>query len=208
MKLISNNCASAYYYKIKNLTYNHPFMWSLIDAAEFINFIKEYDNINYENYKLFELTKNIFNNFIEIDNKIKNKRKIYGLNIDNKFNIYYTHFLYDDSKKEPINIGPDKFYYKNDEYLLSFYKKYYNLSNDKPVFLVFGYEHNNWTEQKIKEITKLNCKYKIIIISKWNIISSDNKNKLIIIDDLKTGFPNPGKVIEKYIKEIDNFIEG
>lgn len=207
MKLISNNCAAAYYYKLKNLTYNHPFMWSLIDASDFIEFIKEYDNIHCDNCKLFEMKRNIFKNFVEIDRKIANKRKICGLHIDNKFNVYYTHFLYDKNKKESVNVGPDKFYYKNAEYVLSFYKKYCTLNDEQPIFLVIGYEHNNWTIQTIRELANLKSKYKIIMISKWNPPSADS-NKLIIVDDLKTGFPNPGKVVEKYIAEIDEFING
>lgn len=205
MKIISNNCAAAYYYKMKNLQYDHPFMWSLIDSYDFISLIQEYDNINFDNYKMFELTKNPFQQFMEIDKKIANNRKIYGLNIDKKLNVYYTHFLYDITKKTPTNIGPDKFYYKNDEYVVSFYKKYCKCNNETPVFLIVGYEHNNWSEQKANQLVELNSKYKIILISKWKVNNNDT-NKLNIIDNLKFGFPNSGKLIEKHIKEIDSFL--
>lgn len=206
MLVIGNNCCGGYFYLLNNKQFNNPFVWSVIDADDFIYLIQNYENINFKNIDFTELDINRFKSHIELTRKIKNKKHIMGLNIDNKITVYYTHYLYDKNMNKPTKVDIDILYSKNYEYV---YKKYIDRinripKNESPVFFIITYQKHNWTQQKLDKLLKTNIKYKIIIITQYKIQNKSN-NMYIIKDNLKEGDPN--KITKKYFTTIQNFIQ-
>lgn len=191
MQVIGNNCCGGYFYILAKERFNNPFMWSLIDADEFITLIRDYDKIDYDKINFTELQLNRFKYHIALKRKVNDNRHIIGLNIDNKFTIYYTHYLYDIAKEKPTKIDIDIFYRKNYEYV---YEKYIERKSrinkdDKPIFFIITYKKHNWSQDKVDKLLSLNTKYKIILITQYKIKLKPN-NIYVINDRLIDGDPN------------------
>lgn len=207
MQVIGNNCCGGYFYILSKERFNNPFIWSLIDADDFIRLICNYDKIDFDKINFTELHLNRFKYHSVLRKKVIDNKHIIGLDIDNKFTIYYTHYLYDASKKTPTKIDIDIFYYKNYEYV---YKKYIERKarvnkDDKPVFFIITYKKHNWTQDKVNKLLSLNTKYKIILITQYKIKTKPN-NIYVINDRLIEGDPN--KITKKYFEKIRNIITG
>ena len=52
MNIVCNNCGGADIYKLNKMEFNNPFIWCAIFADDMITLIKNWDNINFNNYKL------------------------------------------------------------------------------------------------------------------------------------------------------------
>lgn len=52
MILIGNNCSSGFTYRKLNKEYNHPFIWSCMDATNMLKLIDEFDSINWFNVSI------------------------------------------------------------------------------------------------------------------------------------------------------------
>lgn len=83
MNVICSSCVGARIYEYYKKQFNNPFIWCLIDGNNFINLIKEYNNINFSEFSI-SVTHKSRNTFVIYDNKIKTMypHYIYNKNIN------------------------------------------------------------------------------------------------------------------------------
>lgn len=205
MNLICNNCGGAYIYNLKNLEYNNPFMWCCIFADDMLTLISEYDNINFNNFDLIRLSKETAN----ANNWTDYKERIFGICIDNKLSVYFTHYLFGEYEKPKV-IEPNVFYFRNYEYVYNkFIKRTEKFIKNKedPIFLIITYKRHGWTDEKIKNLINMKLKYKVICITDKNIHSENDNLKIIKINDLNEKYKFPADAIYTNIKTIFSELE-
>lgn len=177
MNIIGNNCCGGYVYNMLNTEYENPFIWSVIFADDMLKLIENFDSINFDNYEMINLKKEITD---------KNKLgwwqpRIFGFLIDNTFSVYFIHVKYGTQIK-PTKIGTDIFYNKNYEYVYEKYEKRLKrmlTNNEEPKFLVIAYDYNGWSKEKIEKLVSLNTQHKILLITEENV-KTENPNIQII----------------------------
>jgi len=199
MNLISNTCLSALLTKdsIKQ-EYENPFCWNVIDFNSMYYLIKNFENINFNN---FDLTKDDKWNFTLV--------------IDNNIKVKYVHYLFDKNAKQIITKGPNVYYCKIWEYII---KKYIERTErmlkiqNKPIFIIGSIHHlkdHSYTENEILKICKICTEkgYKCIIANKNFDFSTKYPNiKFIKTKSTDKQFGNGGFAKEIYpqIKEYLN----
>lgn len=152
--IIANDCIGARCYEFLNLPFGNPFMWNRIYVDDFYNLIKNFSQLNFNN---FTLSSNI------IDGK-----ETFFIFIDSKIKIYYTHYIknnnYDVPTKQMRDEDDVNILYKNIEnYIIEKYTtrlKRMDLKQE-PIFILN--DKSNLTIDKIKEFIDLNTNYKIIL---------------------------------------------
>jgi hypothetical protein len=111
------------------------------------------------------------------------KNGMYYVNVDNKINIYYPHYIKDSKYKVPTRmengLSADIRYEKIEEYIKEKYEKRVSRMNkkEKPIFIIsqariddsFGYNNKN----NIEEFANMD-KYKTIILSNFDIPEKEN----------------------------------
>lgn len=197
MNLISNCCLIGDYCELKNIQYFTPFVWNTFFPDDIKILIKEYKNIDFFNIKLI---------------KYKDT-KFYGLNIDNKINCYYIHYLYADHEGLKRNIYLKEVTGRDiEKYIIESYKRRLSRLNlaETPKFLFITNRdahtkilQREETELEWNEIINLlnEYNYKGIIFTKFkNLIKTENVNIVNIEND------NPRQTLDANIAIIDNFI--
>lgn len=206
--LISNCCAASDLYRYNEKQFENPFMWNSILPNDLLNFIRNFEKINFNNFKL-------------IPHFIKNS-KLYGIRVDDCFNTYYIHYAYNKDDVIPRYKEPNVWYNKNDEYVLNKYKQRIQrfLSDKyKPCFVVitYQYDHKAWPIEKVKELLKLieqKQNYEFIIISEYNLTPNFKNCKYIYEEELKKENTNdvtritPAYLVKKHklVEYINDFI--
>lgn len=205
MNVICNNCGGADFYHLSNEPYNNPFMWSMILADDMIELIDKYDSINFNNFELTRLTAAtaIANNFYRFDEN----KKMLGLKIDNKFTVYYTHYIYDARYKEPKKIGPDVCYYRNFEYVYEKYVERLKRMSGTPTFIIIAFKRYGWTEEKITKLLSKNPKYKVFLITNVKCQTDKENFEIIYNKQLDSKFDeSPITYIKKYYNRINDYV--
>lgn len=153
--IICNNCTGGFLYRdYYKREYDNPFIWTFLNGDNFLKLIKNFNNINFKNFKL------------EYDGKY-----YIGI-IDNLIKIIYFHHHKSNNKFEIRGI--DCYSYDIENYII---KKYNNRvermlnSNKEPIFIIgTPYEKTeygtkwDWKETYPK-IDELDTKYRVIIFS-------------------------------------------
>lgn len=194
MNIVCNNCGGADIYNLNKMEFNNPFIWCAIFADDMIMLIKNWNNINFNNYKLIRLSETI----AKENNYDRFNPTITGILLDDKIKIFYTHYLYGNYSK-PTKIGADIIYNKNYEYT---YKKFETRlkrmidNNEAPIFLIFTYKRHGWTQDKVEKLLTIDSKYKIILVTDMNIINAKNNFKIIRINNLDQQFKLPLNAIK------------
>lgn len=194
MNIVCNNCGGADIYKLNKMEFNNPFIWCAIFADDMITLIKNWDNINFNNYKLIRLSETI----AKENNYDRFNPTITGILLDGKIKIFYTHYLYGNYSK-PTKIGADIIYNKNYEYAYKKFETRINRmidNNEAPIFLIFTYKRHGWTQDKVEKLLTIDSKYKIILITDMNIINIKNNFKIIRINNLDRRFKLPLNAIK------------
>ena len=192
MNIISNCCAGAEFYKkVLNVKcFPNPFIWASVCPDDIKELIKNYNKINFDNYKIF--------------NEKDNKNKFYIL-VDNKIKLHFTHHIYSQKYTKPTYIDADCYYNKMEDYILTKYKQRIEVmkkENSKPNFLILtDRERNTFTINDVNDVININTDYKIIICSP-NEIKTTNKNILTI----KGNTLNHIEIIVNNKEKILNFI--
>lgn len=146
MNIISHNCVGAYMYIKKGEIYGNPFMWSVIPPEDFFYLYNHYSEINFDKIEIaFE------NNF-------------YKVVIDNKVNVWYVHYKYNEHAMEPTRtIHDDVIYYDIENFILERYKTRLSRMFGEPVFVITDREYItnkqwNFTKEDIeKYVNKKDC---------------------------------------------------
>lgn len=209
MNVVSNNCLGGFLYKFNGLQFTNPFIWCAILADSMYNMIKDWDNINFNN---FEIEKSEFN-------ESPNPLNTFKLVIDNKVDVHYTHYYFDKDITTPMVKGFDVWYDKIWEYVVDKYTSRLQRMNEPPSFVILGeYERNepslfDYTFEKEQKILNLNTNYKIVLITKYTeFLKYTDDTHLIIFDDTERGKiqnsfnPNPEYFCTKHQDQILNFI--
>lgn len=194
MNLICNNCGGAYLYKLLNKPYSNPFMWCCIFSDDMLRLISEYEHIDFNKYKLIQLTKDIadYNNYTDF------RPNMFGIELDSKVKVFYTHYLAG-YQKTPTTIGPDVFYFRNYVYV---YNKFVSRlqrflkSSAQPSFMVLTYRRHGWTSEKIQHLLAIRTKYKMAVITDEPDAVTDNPSTTILhVPDLNVKYKFPAEAI-------------
>ncbi len=202
MNIISNNCAAGFLYKKYKAEYNNPFMCAFIDPKDYMYLIKNYNKINYKNYSIISLPKDLCKNNNSITKKIDVGCSILGIKIDNSISAYYTHYLENEMKDKIHEDAANVFVNDVEKYVIEKYITRVERMNEKPIFLVIGYAHHNWNKELLEELCNLENE-KIILIT--NETLTPKPNVKIIYDDMKE--LNASIMIDKHFDEIKSEIE-
>jgi len=183
LSFISNNCLSGELCKKLNLQIQNPLTWGLIYANDFIKLFRFFDSINFYKIKMNRLTAEIES----ANNGINHlaEHKIVGLNIDDIFNIYFTHYLYDKQCLVPTKSDVNILYYRNFEYTYNTYMRRVErmlVNNYTPVFFVLAFRLQGWTEQTVQALLDVNSNYNLFLATDFNVTAKD-KNQFIHIEN-------------------------
>lgn len=155
MNIISHNCVGGRIYQMKGLKYGNPFVWCVIPPEDFLYLYNNYNNINYRNIK------------------IEKENNIYKVIVDEKVNVYYVHYKYDENADFlTVQNEIDILYNKIEDYIIEKYFKRIERMEDKPIFIVTdrifytlqGYSFKS--EDLLKYVNKDDC---IVVTCDTNI---------------------------------------
>lgn len=183
---------------MKKAEFNNPFIWSVVFADDMIRLVEDWDKIDFKNYEMVRMTNKIAleNNYDRFNNTMT------GFLIDNKIQVFYTHYLYG-NYTTPTKIGPDILYNKNFEYAYTKFeirlKRMLNIS-EQPIFVIFTYKRHGWSIEKVKKLLSVNTNYKTIIITDMDVKSTKDNFRIIKMDKLDTNYKFPLSAI-KFKKE-------
>lgn len=205
LNVICNNCGGADFYKLNKQPYHNPFMWSCIFADDMIELIRVYDELDFENAELIKLTDVIAhsNNYGEYDSR----KHICGIRIDDKVNVFYTHYVYDPCQFEVKRIGSDVHYIKNFEYAYNSYmrrvKRMLADTAADTIFVIIAFNRHGWNYEKVNELLQVNARHKVVLITDQCV---NYKNSCInIIRDATVNNTNnnlPITYIKRYFNRI------
>lgn len=171
MKIVSNACNGAYYYKkYLNMSYNVPFIWNRIQADDMLKLIHNYDTINFRNIKSILIKDYIIRDEIEKRDipDINTWNTITGLCVDNTFNVFFSHNIYDPACETPTISGTNVRYKHN--YKLTYDNWLRRVDRmekctEEPIFFIITHQKQKYTLDKCKEI--LNTNRKIVMITEF-----------------------------------------
>lgn len=194
MNIITNNCLGGFIYRdILKCEYQNPFIWTAIDHKDFLNFINDYEHIDFNNVKV-----------VQIEN-------VYYTIIDNKYKFANRHIIYSEKDETPRNAYDgvhvdwvNVYYNKPNEYILEKYKNRLSRMKGKPKLLI--YAKNYLTDEELNELAnicetnKFNC-----LIFNERKIKENEFVKSYVIKHEDVWFPNLikeyGKIIEEFVNE-------
>lgn len=193
LNLIGNSCIASWITN-SNLKqkFINPFCWNIMDFNSAYNLVKNYETIDYSNYKL-----------------IKDNNWNFSIIVDNLVTIQFVHYKFSPKYDKPTKIGEDIFYNKIWEYIIEKYEeRIKRLLEEKaePIFIFAcaksaENKRSSFTLEEQKKLEKLNSKYKIIL-SFDNMINSD---KFICISQTKNYKGNTIKMADEIYKKLKEF---
>ena len=154
--IISNNCTAGFIYRDLGLGNPHPFIWNTLLHDDFITLMDEYDNINFNSFKVVPTV---------LPNPIKNDS--FSVLIDNnKLTISYVHYHQDNTSKEITPQAFDVYYDKMELYVSELYQRRVNrmLENGlkEPIFLLDKSKY--YSRDEFYDIAYKPTKYKKIVL--------------------------------------------
>lgn len=127
--------------------YENPFCWNIIDANSMYNLIKNYDNIDFTNYKL-----------------VRDEKWQFSIVIDDQVHVKYVHYHFSQFDYKVRVVGVDLFYNKIWEYIVEKYEKRLSRMKSDPIFIIgTTYPDDFYTLDEIRRICSIDTKYKIVI---------------------------------------------
>lgn len=184
MNIIANTCIGARLYQLNKSVYTNPFMWSIVDADSMIKLIKNYKNMNFDNY---ELSKSDYYNRTpfyrnQYNTELSNPLFIFKITIDDLVDLHFVHYRFNACKNVPtvngVNVESNKIW----EYVVEKYSsriKRMLANNEHPKFVITVLE-SDYTLEKQQEIANLDTEYKTIMLcDNPDDIHTDNSNILI-----------------------------
>lgn len=191
MNLICNSCLGARLYQLNKLEYKNPFMWNIITANDMITLIKNYKNINFNNYELMKSDYYSRTEFYrnQFKNELKRSLFIFKIRIDNQIDLHYVHYRFNAKESKTVikdvNVESNKIWEYVVEKYISRVKRMLS-DNEAPKFVITALE-SDYTLEKQQEIANLNTNYKIVMLC-------DNPEKIKV--------SNQNILIEKLIRPI------
>lgn len=190
LNIIADSCIGAdiYKYHLKQ-PYQNPFCWSTMSSDSMAYLIQNYNNINFNNYKL-----------------TKDKNWNFSIIIDNKIKVNYVHYCFSkNDKKIRIDIA-DVYYNKIWEYIIEKYEERKNRllkNNEEPIF-IFGSTWKYCNESIIEKIIKIKTNYKIIFVINFNCNIKIPNNCILYKSDIYRNNPKlAGELLNNIIYNIN-----
>ena len=198
MNIISNTCLGGYIYKnLLNEEYKNPFIWTLFENPnDYIDLIKNWKSVNFDNFELTKKGKELKNNFQII--------------IDEKYPVSYVHVFFDKNENKtkfyewmPRIVGENIYTSKPWEYIVEKYiSRLERMKKENKT--IFFYSDSNLDCSKLKELPQIfmENKFNGIIFTYDKTIKSNKFTKVFYTskDD------SPTKICKLYQKEILEFI--
>ena len=200
MQIICNDCFGSFLLKKLNLPFENPFVWVRIPLKDFVNLIRIFPNLNYDNVEI-SLNKDYRNEF-----KLWPCDALSPVITCDSIRFFFNHYKYNENDKTPRKQIPDVFYYRNYEYALEKWnERSKRITNEKPIIVL---HHNDIDNDKTEYVYKVieECKkkdYKLIIISNLQI-KSENKILSIVCPDICR--LEVSECVNRYFNQIISFI--
>lgn len=133
--IVSNSCVGARMYERLNKEFDNPFVWCRVTKDDFIKMVDDWDAVDFENYEIVQ------------------DGDLYGVRVDNTFDIYYPHYIQDDQYEEPTRMTGEHgldIRYKD---IRSFIEDKYTsrterMNKDNTTFLLIQSSRSNFNELK------------------------------------------------------------
>ena len=190
MNIIANSCVGGFIYKNElKCSFKNPFIWNIIDFNSMFYLVKNYENVNFNNYEL-----------------IKDNKWNFNLIIDKHITIQYVHYKFDPKANKPYVKYIDYYSNKVWEYIVEKYEermKRMLLENSTPTFIFANWFNVKDTNLNYEQLKILNSLNKDNIICAVNKILPEFKNIKQITRETNKKIYNPGlakKIYDKFIK--------
>lgn len=190
MNIICNSCIGGFIYKNELKTsFKNPFIWNIIDFNSMYYMVKNFNQINFNNYEL-----------------IKDKKWNFSIVIDGKVKIQYVHYKFDSKSNKPITKYIDVYYNKIWEFIIEKYEsrlKRMKEENSNPLFLFANWFNKPETLLSYNQLKILNDLQQDNIIVAVDKIFPEFKNLKQITRETNRKIWNPGlakKIYDKFIK--------
>lgn len=194
MLIFSPNCVCGYVYRdILKIRYNHPFVWTLFEPDEFIDFVDNLDLIDYDKFQLCDNYKSL--SYLEVK-------------FGNKYNLKLWHAYYNPKFNKPTILNNNVYYNKIDKYIKDKYQirkqRLKNALNDKEDIVILYYAPNLRCT-RLNELPDIvyKKKYKTIIFTNENIVENQYCIKLNVDDNWPN---NPGAWHDGFFGKYGNFL--
>ncbi len=167
MLVITNNCMGGYFYRdVMKISYNHPFFWGTM-KCDILELIKNFDKIDFKNYK------------VEKDEKDK-----YSLIIDNLIKYKLIHHHLSPRDKVVRKNDHDVFYDKIEDYIKEKYESRLERmldSKEKPTFAIHWFPSDGFKKKMLDDFIKNDIKYKTVIFMPYKEYKDYNKGNIILV---------------------------
>lgn len=180
--IIANDCLGGFIYQRYDIHFDNPFIWSTILTEEYIKLTKKFFNLNFNNIKIYPITKSkYYNTYAERYMLVnKNHSKQYCLLIDNTIEIAYLHYVQDEKYNEKTRIKSEIFYNNVPELIRVHYFSRLKRMDKSNVTFMFNLK-GNITDNLYDFLNNVSIR-KIFVAFESPIKSTEN---LIVIDKCK-----------------------
>lgn len=176
MNLIANNCVGARIYERSGVQFNNPFTWCIINFNDYINLIKNFNNINFYNIKVsLELYKN-------------HSKKSIICELEHNIKLHYIHYVYDNCSTHKNENGVDVYSKTIIKYFTDLYYRRLDRMDtlkEQPTFILVMREYVNKFDPNymnyIDEFLKFNNENFYIFAHKDNVKNIKTKSKTHIL---------------------------
>lgn len=196
MIFIASDCIGARMYEKLNLQFNNPFCWNRLSYKDFIFLADNLQKIDFNKINV---------NLINDPAKDKNNNLVGLVNVDNKINILYPHYIQNSKYDKPTKIDTDVYYNKMNEYILEKYTTRLNRMNlNENICLIL----HHTVDRKGFDVTREDCvdfihrklPYpKVLATHDYTLLSEKNTDTSIILCNKNE---ETGKIAKRIISSI------
>lgn len=196
MNILSNNCAAGDIYKrVLHQPYENPFIWTLFQPVDFIDFIDKYNQVNFYNIRMENNDPDLGNHFEII--------------LDNVYRIKHIHMVFDPLYDTPTVFNDiDVHYNRIWEYIYTKYmtrlKRINKTETPKIVFL-----DSDFSSKRVIDLPYICERHNypaLIFTPNRQVVSISSKHINTVYVDLDIPF-NPISVIRTYENAIKEFLK-
>lgn len=193
--IIANNCCGGVFYQHKGFLYNNPFIWMIVPYDSMAVLMTQFEHIKWNNIKMFPS---------------KIKKNTFIINVDNKVDIHYVHYIFDPKYISPTIIvdsfgkhlaSKNIWIYMVNKYIQRVNEMYH--SKMIPKFIihdqVWGVSKNT-----IEDLVAIKCKYKRVFITSECIKCNYDAQQTKVINSNPRMSPIP--MMTKWFDDINNFL--
>lgn len=199
MIFIASDCVGARMYEKLNLQFNNPFCWNRLSYKDFIFLADNLQKIDFNKINV---------NLINDPAKDKSNNVVGLVNIDNKINILYPHYIQNSKYDKPTKVDTDVYYNKMNEYILEKYTTRLNRMNlNENICLILHHK----VDREGFDITREDCidfihrklPYpKILVTHDYTLLLEKNTDTNIILCNKNE---ETGKIAKRIISSIKSY---